>query len=316
MFQRHHRGIYEYLWSEHKYVALGVSFKAFQTTAARLGTIRQCRSMLKKLVNYALAEKPELLSALLSAYMHIKPCLDRSERESLIKALLQNETDAAEMIYRQVIKSAESTLFGCRLFFPSGKAVEKFWDAQHHPGLWVCFGPFQMHWRPEELLWRFKVCEEVTDSELNQVFIELSSGVSLASYQQWPHSLRQILENCNMVATPGKTAFLHPRALSALQGRNPAAPQHDIFRLAAISIEKLWENETTTYPGELPEFSQFKPMFASIQQLFESGFSDEEAYELMQRAFTEESTSGIGMQTADEEIYPEQSEHGDDEPEY
>ncbi|MEW6712871.1 MAG: hypothetical protein AB1403_23840, partial [Candidatus Riflebacteria bacterium] len=188
MLQPNHRGIYEYLWSEHKYLALGVSIRAFQTTASRLGNVRQCQTMLKKLLKHALADRPEHLSALLSAYMLVKPYLSRSERECLIKTLLGNEETAAEMIYSAALQNQESTLYGCRLFFPLGRGVYKFWDAQHHPSLWMCFGPFQLHLTPSEFLYLATRRTDVKD--FREAFLKLTSGAQRSDYNSWPEKIR------------------------------------------------------------------------------------------------------------------------------
>ena len=48
MIQPAHRGIYEFLWSEHKNSVLSVSIKAFQGIASKLGKRPMLLALMKK----------------------------------------------------------------------------------------------------------------------------------------------------------------------------------------------------------------------------------------------------------------------------
>ncbi|MFZ5949369.1 MAG: hypothetical protein ACOYXC_01590 [Candidatus Rifleibacteriota bacterium] len=319
MLQPNHRGIYEYLWSEHKYLALGVSIRAFQTTASRLGNVRQCQTMLKKLLKHALAERPEHLSALLSAYMLVKPYLSRSERECLIKTMLGNEDTAAEMIYSAALKNQESTLYGCRLFFPEGRGIYKFWDVQHHPGIWMCFGPFQLHLTPSEF--SYLAARRADAKDFSDAFLKLSSGTKRSDYNSWPEKIRFLLETCNMVALAGDKAWLHPRAHFDFSRIEAAKPDFSAGEAAALTMEKIWDEseQSGDLVGEVPEFDLFKTTFEDLASNEILNFSLlTEAYDLVTSICSSselQSESGVAVETADEEIYSEQGEHGDDETE-
>ena len=317
MLQPNHRGIYEYLWSEHKYVALGVSYKAFNTCASKLGTIRQCLNLLRKLSNLALAEKPELISALLSAYMHVKPHLSRFEREDLIKTLLTEEQRAAELIYEAALKHEETTLYPCRLFFPPERGLYKFWDVQHHPGQWLCFGPFQLHLTHSSVY--FKIRKEIGHPELLDAIKALKAGVSNNEYPKWPEHLRQNLENNNMVAIAGTKAWLHPRADFEYSDVSCSPPDFSIEEKAGLVLEKIWDSEEfgKEYFAQLPEETLFNQTFDSISDHFNWQRDEAEAaYDFLNKAFSQiDSTSGIGMETTHEQIDSEEGEHGDYESE-
>ena len=52
MLQPSHRGIYEFLWSEHKYPVMAVSLKAFSGMASPIGSSPQALSVLPKIPAY------------------------------------------------------------------------------------------------------------------------------------------------------------------------------------------------------------------------------------------------------------------------
>ena len=53
MIQTAHRGIYEFLWSEHKNSVLSVSIKAFQGIASKLGKRPMLLALMKKFAEHA-----------------------------------------------------------------------------------------------------------------------------------------------------------------------------------------------------------------------------------------------------------------------
>ena len=64
MIQTPHRGIYEFLWSEHKNSVLSVSIKAFQAMASKLGRRPMLLALLKKFAEHSYEEETERYNAL------------------------------------------------------------------------------------------------------------------------------------------------------------------------------------------------------------------------------------------------------------
>ncbi|GAB4280680.1 MAG: hypothetical protein Kow0029_25400 [Candidatus Rifleibacteriota bacterium] len=329
MLQPNHRGIYEYLWSEHKFVALSVSIKAFQTTAGKLGKLPQILTLLRRLQNHSTSEKPCFMDGLLNAYMQLKRHLNRRQRYELIETLLSSQKKGAELIYTQANKFKESTLYGCRLFFPIGKAVYKFWDAQDHPGLWCCFGPFQMHLNPQEVFNRVAQKTGMDAAEMRNLLKSLSTGLSIDNYQNISENIRSSLEHNNLVAKPGLSAYLHPRARTLLACSQETHKKYDLFSLAALALEKVWDEQPETI-SQLPEFSVFKNFFnreALSEYCWNDNYRAEEGFEFLANVFYDQKhyeqgkgriyqlDSSVGMEAGDEKVYPEKSKHGNDEPE-
>lgn len=289
MLQPNHRGIYEYLWSEHKYVALSVSIRTFQTTAGKLGKVPQCLTLLRRLYKHAVAEKPGFLSGLLSAYMHIQPELSRISRERLVKQLLEDEAAGSQLIYDHVIDLNESCLYGNRLFFRGSFAVYKFLDAQDHPGLWILFGPFQLHLTFRQVYARIISQSGLGEHEVQDYLGKLSNSVPVAEFFQWPERLIKSLRLNNLVAEPGLKAHLHPRA--CFQFNYDSCTINDDFDMqtvAALAIEEIWDNLTITNNQiipVLPDFADFESAFLKITENMSQHFNAEEAYEYICNEF-------------------------------
>ncbi len=331
--QPFHRGIYEYLWSEHKYSVIGVGLKAYQGMAARMGNHPHILQFLKKLGGFAQAEKPEKYNSLLNTYMHIKPLLQREECFHIIKTLLENEQEASCLIYNFALTREERSLYGCRVFFPQERGIYKFWDSQDRPGLWICFGPLQLHLSAAMVVKR--LCEHTKScaEELTEKLYCLRQGIDASDYSAWPVDLVEALENNNMVATPGKKVFLHPRFPLEETLSLENVDEADVFYAAAFTLEHIWDNhETNGLIGELPDYGLFSSNFNQSAMLhldFKSGLSTDEAYDFLATLFWRQQTiengckkrsddalepvSVIGMQAADEKINSEECEHGDDE---
>jgi hypothetical protein len=281
MIQENHRGIYEHLWSEHKYTALSISLKTFQTTAGKMGKVPQCLSLLRRLAGHALSERPDWLNGILNAYMHIKPLISRQRREEIIETLLSVPDHGSQMIFSDALALNEASLFGCRLFYPAQKAIYKFWDGQDKPGLWVLFGPFQLHLTPETVFWRLKKGANSSPNDLLQHISLLKSGIALQDYLSWPADLRELLENSNMVATPGSKAMLHPRANFAYQNFDLKDPRFNSEEIAAMTLEKIWDQqplsaenfpfvpEPHVFKDNCPDKQNWQTAFSFIEQSFE-----------------------------------------------
>lgn len=334
MLQPSHRGVYEYLWSEHKYQVLGVSVKALQNLAAKLGRQPHILHFLRRLEDLCAAEKPEWYNALLCAYMLVKPALTRQRRFEIIETLLIDQTTAAQMIYDEALAHSEKTLYGCRLFFSNRHALYKFWDAQDKPGLWLCFGPFQLHISTLTVLRRVADASDLTLPDLQDRLACLKTGISNIEFNAWPEKLKFALHTNQMVATPGHKACLHPRIVTDSFLMEPVAEKHNVYMAAAHTLEKIWDGTSNTEPmiGNLPDYEEFAEAFNSDSDNKSGRYSTEEAWDFLAGVFWEQqcrenglnvdqetslsSGTGIGMETADEEIDPEESEHGNDETDY
>lgn len=330
MLQPSHRGIYEYLWSEHKYSIIAVSLKSFSAMAGRLGKRPQILGWLRRLAVLYSEERPELYNALLNAYMHIKPALNRSQRQELIEALLADTEAASELIYQHALSLQEKSLYGCRLFFKGSHALYKCWDAQDKPGLWLCFGPFQLHLTPEQVFYRIAKGCDLNSTDLSERLSALQAGISEKEFQDWPDSLRQQLFNNNLVANPGSSAILHPRARMLPLVGDFAAIQTDLYTAAALVLEKLWDN--ADYPDDvLARLPQHGDFIAACNADFmpeivwEKDFCRDEAWDFIAGLFWQqkcsetgqsetayEDLSGVRMESADEKIDPKKGEHGDE----
>ena len=337
MLQPSHRGIYEFLWSEHKYPVMAVSLKAFQGMASRLGRRPQLLALLRKIAEYTFSERSENYNALLNAYLHVKEKASRQERHAIIETLLQNEDLAAAMIYELANKYDEISLAGCRLFFAPEHAIFKFWDAQERPGLWLCFGPMQLHLSPQEVFNRICITTGLPADKLIALLKSLRCGLSADEFAALPEQIVKVLLQNNMIAFPGrKKAWLHPRLpMHLIDATQPVQTRKtDFLAAAALAVEKIWD--TAEYLPEhiasLPEFSLFSEFYQPDlhpEIEWNKDFCVEEAWEFLAHLFwsrwqtdngqqdvaaeQEESGAGVGMEAADEEIDPEEGEHGDDE---
>ncbi len=334
MLQPSHRGIYEFLWSEHKYQVMAVSLKAFQGMASRLGRRPQLLALLRKIAEYTFADKSENYNALLNAYMHIKPVISRARRHEIIEALLSDEKRATRLIYEDAVKHHETSLAGCRLFYPPAHAIYKCWDSQEKPGLWLCFGPIQLHLQPQQVFDRICIETHIAPGELLSRLHKLHSGLQIEEFNTWNNQLRLALQQNNMVAIPGgNSIWLHPRIPIAAIKPHCEYYTGNFLNAAMLTIEKIWD--AAEYPpeiiGQLPDYALFSENFHAENHpavTWQADFSCAEAYEFAAHLFwqqwckdngqglieeTGNSESGVGMETTDEEIDPEEGEHGDDE---
>lgn len=304
--------------------------------ASRLGKRPQLLTLLKRLADYAFAEKKENYNALLNAYMSVKSGLSRPDRQKIVETLLVDEKTTARMIYEEALKADEKSLSGCRLFFAREHAIYKFWDTQDRPGLWQCFGPFQLHLSPQQVFSRVSLESGIAPADLLSQLNTLRVGISAEEFANWPAELSLVLQQNNMVATPGgQVAYLHPRI--QIERILPVAETFasDTLSVAAMIIEKLWDTAEfiPEVIAQLPDFNEFNRMFAAESLpavVWNNDFNVNEAFELLGQAFwqqqakdngqlsegADESSSGpsVGMETADEEIDSEEGEHRDDEP--
>ncbi|HNX74344.1 MAG TPA: hypothetical protein PKM56_01485 [Candidatus Rifleibacterium sp.] len=335
MLQPSHRGIYEFLWSEHKYPVMAVSLKAFQGMAARLGRRPQLLALLRKIAEYTYAERTENYNALLNAYLHIKPLISRARRHEIIETLLSDEARAAGYIYADALKNHDTSLSGCRLFFAPEHAIYKFWDAQDRPGLWLCFGPVQLHLTPQQVFNR--ICHEafIAPGELLKKLHQLRGGIDIGEFSSWDRRLQTVLQQNNLVAVPGGgSVWLHPRLpFDSIAAVNEIYDS-DFLTAALFSIEKIWD--AAEYPpeliGQLPDYALFSEAYHGKNHpaiIWKPEFSCDEAFEFVGHLFWQQwckdngqagkdepeagSAASIGMETADQEIDPEEGEHGDDE---
>ena len=242
MIQSPHRGIYEFLWSEHKNSTLSVSIKAFQGIAAKLGKRPMILSLLKKFAEHAYEEETERYNALLNAYDEIKNVLSRKEKQIIIETLLEDENEAANLIYQIPLNYNCKVLSGCRLFFPRTQGLYKFWDAQDKPGLWLCFGAFQLHLSPMQVLSKIAISSEIDAKEIIILLNKLRTGITYKEYCNFPDILRTELQNHVMVALPGeKSAWLNPRIDMGNLTNEIKPLELDQLETSALAIEKIWD---------------------------------------------------------------------------
>ena len=264
MIQPPHRGIYEFLWSEHKNSVLSVSIKAFQGMASKLGKRPMLLALLKKFAEHAYEEETERYNALLNAYDEIKSCLNRKERQLIIDTLLENEDEAANLIYEQPLKYDCKVLSGCRLFFPKEQGIYKFWDAQDRPGLWFCLGAFQLHLTPDQIISKISIATNNTPKEILNLLTSLKSGIRYDDYLKYPEKLRNSLQSHVMVALPGKkSAWLNPRINVSELSDEVNKIEVDQLEASALAIEKIWD-ESEYLPdviSKAPTLSEFKEKF-------------------------------------------------------
>jgi len=310
---------------------IAISIKAFQGMAGKLGRRPQILSWLRRLAVLSGEERPELYNALLNAYMSVKPFLDRQQRHELIETLLADTGAASELIYRHSLTYSEKSLYGCRLFFKGNRALYKFWDAQDRQGLWLCFGPFQLHLTPEQVFSRIIRVSNVTADELKNYLNVLQSGICESELQSWPADLQKNLLDNNLLALPGHSAFLHPRARISNIETVDTRLQVDLYTAAALVVEKLWDNAeyADDVLGCLPQYDAFKEAFCSefMPEIdWQQDFCCDEAWDFIAGLFwkqksvetgrsqsIDDSSADIGMHAADEEIDSEEGEHGDEE---
>ncbi len=293
MIQPAHRGIYEFLWSEHKNSILSVSMKAFQGIAARLGKRPMILALIKKFAEHAYDDETERYNALLNAYDEVKKVLNRSERQLIMETLLVDEAETAKLIYELPLKYGEKVLSGCRLFFPREQGLYKFWDAQDKPGLWECFGPFQLHLDPQQVISKISIATNVAPEKILDLLSRLSTGIDCEAYEKEPEALRIALQKHVMVAMPGKkSAWLNPRINVAELTTGVKPLELDQLEASAIALEKLLD-EAEYMPdviGKLPEEADFKEVFskeALPYVAWNESFDAEKAFEELQERFTE-----------------------------
>ena len=264
MIQPPHRGIYEFLWSEHKNSVLSVSIKAFQGMASKLGKRPMLLALLKKFAEHAYEAETERYNALLNAYDEIKSYLNRKERQLIIDTLLENEDEAANLIYELPLKYDCKVLSGCRLFFPKEQGIYKFWDAQDKPGLWFCFDAFQLHLTPNQILSKISISTKTAPKEILNLLTSLKSGIKYDEYLKYPENLRKSLQSHVMVALPGKkSAWLNPRINIEDLSDEANKIEVDQLEASALAIERIWD-EAEYLPdvvSKAPTLSEFKEKF-------------------------------------------------------
>lgn len=293
MIQPAHRGIYEFLWFEQKNSILAVSLKAFQGIATKLGKRPMLIALLKKFAEHAYDEQTENYNALLNAYDEVKKVLSRSERQLIVETLLKDESEAAKLIYELPLKQGEKVLSGCRLFFPREQGLYKFWDVQDKPGLWSCFGAFQLHLTPQQIFSKIVIA---SNSEANDVLAKLKAlkkGISYAEYNSYPEALKIALQRHLMVAMPGKkSAWLNPRIDIDCLTAECSSLNLDQLETSALALEKIWD-EAEYMPdviAKVPDEMDFKEAFSSSAlpyALWKPSFNVDKAFEDLKERYAE-----------------------------
>ncbi len=291
MIQPAHRGIYEFLWSEHKNSVLSVSIKAFQGIASKLGSRPMLLALMKKFAEHSYEKETERYNALLNAYDEIKNLLTREEKQNIIETLLEDENEAAQLIYTYPLKYDCKVLSGCRLFFPRQQGIYKFWDAQDKPGLWLCFGAFQLHLDPMHVLSKIAISTEIKPDEINKILNSLKQGMDIKDYLAFPENLREAFQKHVMVAMPGeKSAWLNPRINLEELDNQVEKIKVDQLEASALAMEKIWD-ESEYLPeiiSKTPDKSEFLKAFTAEALPYaewNNDFDADEAYNELEERF-------------------------------
>ncbi len=251
-----HRGAYENLWAEHRYALLAVSFKKFRLAIGKLGRHPHVLAFLATLQRAA--EKPwgEWNHALLNAYDHVRPHLDRPGREHLIERLLAEDPGVPAEIFGLVRRHAVSALYGCRLFYPR-RAVAKIFDFGDQPGLWLCLGPTLVHLSWGALRARFQARMGVDAPALDGIMEALADGLAPADWEAFPARVREVLESHAAVAVTPTRVWLHPRLPVPLPPAAVAAAAAEA--VAWLALERFWDLEPGMLPA-LPAFDEWRDL--------------------------------------------------------
>lgn len=325
MLHPSHRGIYEFLWSDHKYSVIAFSLKAYQNMGSRFGRRPQILNWLHKLAVFANSEKLESYNGLLNAYLYVKEKLSRADQEEIIELILENEQNASDLIYQHVINQKEKALYSCRLFFNQNKAIFKFWDVQYRPGLWLCFGPFQLHLTPDQVINRISILTDISKKEISERLRQLEHGISSREFKEWPELLCNQLVDNNLVAEPGLSAILNPRV-----NISDFCWQSEVQKLeleqdlvTALTLENLYDSRIgeNSCIGRLPEEAEFYSAY-TLDNLpyvkWQNDFLPEEGFIFLSDQFwrQKQAESGIGVEPTNKEVDPEESEHSHQKADY
>lgn len=323
MYQHSHRGIYEHLWSEHKYSVMAVSMKSFTGMSTRLGKVPKLLAVIKRIAECAFEEKTANYDALLSVYMYIKDFITRKRQEEIVKAIMNDESQATYMIYEDAVKYDEKFLPGCRIFFNNTYGIEKFWDNQDKPGLWICLGPFQLHLTPQQVFNRMVMQLNMQPQDLLCIMKRIEKGISYDEFIKLPKNVVNVLRNNNAVAEPGeKKAWLHPRIIV-----DELVPKVDILEVpdnicySGLLLETAIDK--AEYPPELigssPSFEVFSEYFGSQIMnycIIPENYDLHAAYNELTEAFSKrlaedngekikEETNNVIMEQSESDIYAE-----------
>ena len=241
-------------------------------------------ALLKKFAEHSCQEETERYNALLNAYDEIKNVLTRKERQTIIESLLEDENETAKLIYELPLKYNCKVLSGCRLFFPREQGLYKFWDAQDKPGLWCCFGAFQLHLTTNQVISKISILTEIEKKEILDILQNLKKGISYQDYNKFPDNLRKILQNHVMVAIPGKkSAWLNPRIPIEDVSCENNPFEVDQLEASALAIENIWDESEYLLDviAKAPNLTDFQTAFSKNNLPFiiwKEGFDCEEAY--------------------------------------
>jgi hypothetical protein len=242
-----HRGAYEHLWAEQKYAVLASSFGAFKSAASRFSARPpQFLGFLAHLARIADRPVGEWRNAWLHVYDHLRPHLSAVEQRRVIEGIVNDDPAVGEEMYRLALRSHESSLFGCRLFFPRG-GFYKIWDPAGEAGLWILLGPFLGHYRPGELLVMTRKAAALKDPDLFSLLDRWREGIPRGEYTDFPPALRELVRRWGAVAEPGEKVYLHPRFPNF---RNvDLSGEFEPEALAVYVLEHFWDSRPERVPG-------------------------------------------------------------------
>jgi hypothetical protein len=265
-----HRGIYEHLWSEHRFAAIAVSQRRYHAVSSKLGRVPHVLSLLKILARIAGEPQDDRGQALLHAYQAARGDRDRRWARATIESLLAQPEDGAERIFRAALEDGNLAVTTSRLFSPAGAAF-KLWEPCDPPGLWVLFGPMQMHLEPEMVRNRLTRVADACGVDFPALLSELSHGLPAAKWEALPEALQKAGAAHLLVARAGTTIWLHPRAMECLLSDmrpTPTRREEDPMmarapeRIAGAVLESRWD----AFPdevGTLAEWDIFREWWIS-----------------------------------------------------
>lgn len=241
-----HRGAYDHLWSEFRYLVLAVSLKASSRFSRKLGaTPTRKLSLLEDLSYFYQQPRRDFIQALLQAYLPVKPFLSRPERRTLMEGFLAHDPNTLDSLYSLILRHRVEALYGCRLFFPPATPI-RYYDHQDHPGLWTCLGPYLVHLRGGSLrAWLGRgLC---AGDDLEGWLAMIEKGCHQREYELLPARFRSQAEQIGCVVQPGIRVFLHPHFRNALQATQDEQPL-STEALSLLALANWWD----LHPQDIP----------------------------------------------------------------
>lgn len=291
MLTNYHRGAYEYLWSEHKYAQMAFSLKSYLALSSKLGKNPQLTVAFQKLAKGSVHPWPELYNATLHAYDHIKDSLTRPERFETINLLLNDNAAALEKIFKHILDKSVQALYGCRLFYPPGHSINKYWNTLHKYIFVVCFGPFQNEMLPSQVFWRICKKTKTSQEHFKELLRKLKVGLSIERFNNIEEGLKLELFNNNLVAVTKNYCYLHPGLTQIDFDQFTDLYDVSIEEQAAFALELYWDSYTdlSEIIFRSPQADNWETYFRNFTEQYGFCFDSDsclKAFSFLKNAFT------------------------------